>query len=158
MSLLGIHLFWNETKTFPNPKDMSIHWKGLPPKTKEKETMKRFRADPFQGANHFLNFLRIHLFCEGKTQIPFPFFDPMKDFTDAPRLLFSQPTGLNGRNNRICFRPEDILPMGKTCFQSLIGFVPISIVGILGKNGLDEDIKGVPCKFPPWDSVLPFQK
>jgi len=38
---------------------------------------------------------------------------------------------------------EDILPMGISVFQSLIGCVSISIVGVLGEGGLNKDIKRI---------------
>ena len=57
--------------------------------------MKRLWADPFERANRFLNFLETHLFQKDKTDFLFTLLDPMKDFVDAPRLLFSQPSRSN---------------------------------------------------------------
>jgi hypothetical protein len=48
--------------------------------------------------------------------------------------------------------------MRKPCSQSLIGFVPISIVGILGKDGLDENVERISGALSPGDPVLLFQK
>ena len=48
--------------------------------------------------------------------------------------------------------------MRKPCFQSLIGFVSISIVGILRKNGPDKNIEGISETLSPGDPVLLFQK
>jgi hypothetical protein len=48
--------------------------------------------------------------------------------------------------------------MGKPCSQSLVGLVSISIVGILGKNGLDENIERIFRTLSPRDLVSLFQK
>ena len=48
--------------------------------------------------------------------------------------------------------------MRKPCSQSLIGFVSISIVGILGKDGPDENIERISRTVSPRDPVLLFQK
>jgi hypothetical protein len=53
--------------------------------------VKRFRTDAFQGADLFLDFFGIHLSQKREAQFSFLFFDPMKNFTDALRLLLSQP-------------------------------------------------------------------
>jgi len=48
--------------------------------------------------------------------------------------------------------------MRKPCSQSLIGFVSISIVGILGKDGPDENVERIPRTLSSGDPVLLFQK
>ena len=89
MSLFCIHPFRDETKALPGTKHVSVNRKGLSSQTKQEETVKGLRSDPFEAAHRFLDFLVIHLFQEKKTQSPSPFFDPMKDSTDTPRFLLS---------------------------------------------------------------------
>jgi len=58
--------------------------------------VKRFRTDAFQGADRFLDFFGIHLSQKGEAQFSFLFFDPVKNFEDASRLLLGQPTVPDG--------------------------------------------------------------
>ena len=48
--------------------------------------------------------------------------------------------------------------MGKSFSQPLISPVPILIVGILRKNGLDENIQRISRTRSPGDAVMLFQK
>jgi hypothetical protein len=96
MSLVCIHPFRNDPQALPDPMDMSIHRKGISSQTKEKKAVKRFRTDAFQGADRFPDFFGIHLSQKGKAQFSLPFPDPMKNFTDASRLLLRQPPRPDG--------------------------------------------------------------
>ncbi len=158
MSLFCPHPFRNEPKALPDPKDMSIHRKGLSSQTKEKKAVKRFRTDPFQATDRFLDFFGIHLSQKGKAQCSFLFLDPTKNFSDPSRLLVSQPPWADSRNDRFRFRFENVLPAGESSFQSLISFVSILIVGVLRKNGLNENIERIPRRGPRGDAVLLFEK
>jgi len=60
--LFCIHPFREETETLPDPKDMRVNRKCLSPQAKKEEAVKGLRADPFERANRFLNFFRIHPF------------------------------------------------------------------------------------------------
>ena len=62
MCLFSTHSLRDEAKTLPHSEDMSIHWESFSTHAKKKETVDGFGADPFQVANGFLNFIRIHLF------------------------------------------------------------------------------------------------
>jgi hypothetical protein len=92
MGLFCIHPFWNETEALPDPKDMSIHRKGLSSQAEEKKAVKRFRTHAFQGTDRFLDLFGIHLSQKGKAQFSLLSFDPTEDFADASGLLLSQPT------------------------------------------------------------------
>ena len=58
-------------------------------------------------------------------------FDPSEDVLDASRFLFGQSARSDRLNEYSRLGPEDILPTGESGFQSPVGHIPISVVGVL---------------------------
>jgi hypothetical protein len=48
--------------------------------------------------------------------------------------------------------------MRELSLQSLVGSIPISIIGILGKNGLNEGIERIGSLRLPGNTISSFQK
>ena len=66
MGLFRIHLLRDETKAFPNPEDMRIDRKRLPPQPKEEEAMDGLGTDPFESPEGLLDLSRPHLGQRGE--------------------------------------------------------------------------------------------
>jgi len=158
MGLFCTDPFRDETETPPHPEDMGVHGKGLPSQAKEKETVNRFGADPFQDSKGPFDFFGTHLFQEEEAQLPFPCFNPSEEVEDPSRLLLGQSTRPDGLNDGRHLCLEEIFPTGESGLQSFVSSIPILITGVLGKNGLNEDIEKISPPLLPGNAAFPFQK
>jgi hypothetical protein len=158
MGLFCIHPFRDETKTSPHPEDMGVNGKGLPSQAKEKKAVNRFGTNPFEDPKGFLDLFGTHPFQEDEAQLPFPCFNPSEEVNDPSRLLSGQSTRPDGLNEGWHLCLEKIFPTGESGLQSLVGPIPIFIIGILGEYSLNEDIEKIGPPLPPGNAVFRFQK
>src|SRR4030042_4829297 len=138
MSLFCIDLFRNESKAFPYSQNMSVNGKGFPSQTKEEQAVNRLGSNPFETPKGLLDLFLTHSFQEREPPLPFPLLEPLKDIHDTFRLLSCKSPRAKGFHNHPPLSIKDIFPSGKLTFQSLVGPIPILVVGILGKHGLNE--------------------
>jgi hypothetical protein len=158
MSFLCIDLLRNESKAFPHSQNMSVNGKGFPAQTKKEEAMNRLWSNPFEFPKALLDLFLAHPFQESEAHFPFPLPEPLKDIHDTLRLLSRKSPRAKGFHNHPPLSIEDIFPFGKLVFQSLVGPIPILVVGILRKNGLNEDIQQINFFLSFGNSIHPFQK
>src|SRR4030043_214060 len=158
MSLLCIDLFRNESKACPYSQNMRVNGKGFPSQTKEEQAVNRLGSNPFETPKGLLDLFLPHSFQESEAHLPFPLLEPLKDIHNTFRLLSCKSSRAKGFHNHPPLSVKDISPSGKLAFQSLVGPIPILVVGILGENGLNEDIQKISFPLPFGNSILPFQK
>ena len=158
VSFLCINLLRNESKAFPYSQNMSVNGKGFPSQTKKEEAVNRLWSNPFEFPEGLLDLFLLHPFQESEAHLPFPLPEPLKDTHDTLRLLSRKSPRAKGFHNHPPLSVEDIFPSGKLVFQSLVGPIPILVVGILRKNGLNEDIQQINFFLSFGNSVRPFQK
>ncbi len=60
VSFYCIHPVWDETKSLPDTKDVSVNGKSVSSQAKQEETVNGLGTDPLQAAQRFINFLVAH--------------------------------------------------------------------------------------------------
>lgn len=144
MRLPRVHPLRNESEPFPDPEDMGIDRKGFPPQPEQKETMSGFGANPLETPDGLLDLLRIQFFQKRKAQLTVASLDPSQDLADAHGLLIGQPGRPNGLCHCLRSCIEKVFPPGESDSQALEGSIPVQVVGVLGENGLDQGVEGIP--------------
>lgn len=142
-SLVGIPPAIPKAKPARNPGNVRVHREFFVAKRKKQHDVSRLLPHPWQGQKPSLRLRQGKLFQKRQGKLAPLLLDLAERRLDAVGPLAVHPRRPNGLRELLQRRCEDLRPPGKTRAHGRICPVAIAIGGVLGENGLNEELQGV---------------
>ena len=141
---MGIALPIPKAQPLRYPPDVRIYRKFLPTEAKKENHVCRFLPHPRKGKKPSLRIFRGKPFQKIEAEFTLFLFDPLQDRADLLRPFPIEPCGPNGLRHLRLSRFQEVFPGGETRAQVLVREIAVSVGGVLGKNGADQEFQGIP--------------